>query len=267
MPYYFHEHRDIYFQHQALVTKEYIIPFIEDVFKISSDSHVLEIGCGEGGVLKAFTEERECNVVGVDLDNQKLELARKMLAEELAKGQAKFIHKNIYDPEFKEIFRDKFDLIILKDAIEHIPEQEKLLSYLHTFLKPDGVIFFAFPPWYMPFGGHQQMCKSFLKKVPYFHLLPTPLYRALLKVMHESPERINTLLHNKRTGITIERFERILRRTQYQTLKKQFFLFNPIYRYKFKIEPREQVWWMAKLPYIRDFFTTAVYYVVKPNKN
>ena len=263
MPYYFHEHRDIYFQHQRAVTSEYIIPFIEQVYRIKPGGTVLEIGCGEGGVLKAFTE-RGCRAVGVDLDAEKLQLAEQMFPEELARGQIEFINKNIYDPEFKDAFKGKFDLIVLKDAIEHIPEQQKLLSYLNTFLKSEGVIFFAFPPWYMPFGGHQQMCRSFLKKVPYFHLLPTFLYKGILKGMHESPGRIATLLHNKRTGITIERFERILRRTHYRILKKQFFLFNPIYRYKFHLQPKEQFAWLAALPYIRDFFTTAVYYVVKP---
>ena len=263
MPYYFHEHRDIYFQHQTAVTAEYIIPFIERVFKINPGSTVLEIGCGEGGVLKAFTE-RGCQATGVDLDAEKLELARQMFSDEIAKGQIEFIHKNIYDPEFKNAFKNKFDLIILKDAIEHIPEQETLLAYLNTFLKPDGVIFFAFPPWYMPFGGHQQMCRSFLKKTPYFHLLPAPVYKGLLKLMHESESRIQTLMHNKSTGITIERFERILRRTGYAVLEKQFFLFNPIYRYKFHLTPKKQYRWLAALPYVRDFFTTAVYYVVKP---
>ncbi len=263
MPYYFHEHREIYFQHQTAVTKEYIIPFIEQVFRIEPKRAVLEIGCGEGGVLKAFLD-RGCKATGVDLDAEKLALARRMFSAEIANGQIEFINKNIYDPDFKEAFKNKFDLIVLKDAIEHIPEQQKLLSYLHTFLKPKGVIFFAFPPWYMPFGGHQQMCRSFLKKTPYFHLLPMPVYKAILKLMRESDSRIQTLLHNKRTGITIERFERILRRTGYRVLQKEFFLFNPIYRYKFKLTPKKQYRWLTAFPYVRNFFTTAVYYVVEP---
>jgi len=192
MPYSFHDNRELYFQYQRDVTAEYIIPFIEKDFALSQKSRVLEIGCGEGGVLKAFTD-RGCHATGVDLNLQKLNLARSLMQTELSNGQIDFIHKNIYDAEFKVRFKAKFDLIILKDAIEHIPEQEKLLSYLHTFLASGGVVFFAFPPWYMPFGGHQQMCRSFLKKTPYFHLLPTFLYRAILKAAGEEQGSINSL--------------------------------------------------------------------------
>ncbi len=262
MPFQFHQDRIKYFDYQTRVTEEFIIPFLQPFVELNEQTHVLEIGCGEAGVLKAFTQ-RGCKAVGVDLAAEKLELAKHLMQEELKQGQLELINKNIYEESFKQAFQQRFDLILLKDVIEHIPQQEKLMSYLRTFLKPAGVIFFAFPPWFMPFGGHQQMCQSFLKKVPYFHLLPTPLYRALLKWAGESPSKIEALLNNKRTGITIERFERILKKLDYQILKKQFFLFNPIYRYKFGLEPKEQFAIVRSLPYLRDFLTTGVYYLVR----
>ncbi len=263
MPYDFHEDRKRYFDYQTNVTEKFIIPFIERSFQLKPEMHVLEIGCGEAGVLKAFVR-RGLTAVGVDLAAEKLELARQQMSEELQKGLIQFFNKNIYEESFKNEFKNQFDLIILKDVIEHIPEQERLLSYLHTFLKKDGVIFFAFPPWLMPFGGHQQMCRSFLKATPYFHLLPTPAYRAVLKLAGEAPAKIEALMANKQTGITIERFERILKKTGYRVLQKELYLFNPIYQYKFGIKPRRQLPILKHLPYLRDFFTTGIYYLVKP---
>ena len=75
-------------------------------------------------------------------------------------AKVEFLCQNIYEDAFLSRFKNQFDVIILKDVIEHVPEQEKFVPYLKNFLKPGGQIFFGFPPWYMPFGGHQQVCKN-----------------------------------------------------------------------------------------------------------
>jgi len=266
MPYAFHENRDIYFAHQAQTTERFIIPFIEEHYPVRPDTTVLEIGCAEAGVLKAFLD-RGCRATGVELVDAKLDKARQMLAEEIKGGRLILINKNIYEEEFKQQFRNQFDLIILKDVIEHIPEHHKLLAYLMTFLRPGGVIFFAFPPWYMPFGGHQQMCRNKLLSVmPYYHLLPGFLYKSLLKNFGEPSGTIEGLLANKRTGISIERFEKLVKQTGYRILSRRYYLFNPIYELKFGVKPREQVRWIAAVPFLRDFLTTGMYYLVKPVK-
>jgi len=263
MPYSFHKNREQYFFYQTTVTREFIIPFLNNYFEIKKNMQVLEIGCGEAGVLKAFTE-LGCLCTGVELAEEKLALARRMMQTEIEQGAVIFINKNIYDEDFEQEFKKRFDLVILKDVIEHIPDQQKLLSYLHTFLTNNGLIFFSFPPWQMPFGGHQQMCVGFLKKTPYFHLLPLPLYKAVLKIFNEPEGVVKSLMANKKTGISIERFERILKDSKYDIIFRKSFLLNPIYKYKFNLNPREQLKLINILPYIRNFLTTAMYYLVKP---
>ena len=55
------------------------------------------------------------------------------------------------------------------------------LTTLKILLKDKGQIFFGFPPWYMPFGGHQQVAhKKWTSKLPYYHILPMPIYKAIL---------------------------------------------------------------------------------------
>jgi len=262
MPYSFHDDRALYFEHQTETTKNYIVPFVNRHKPVVADMRVLEIGCGEGGVLKAFTE-LGCSCSGVELSDNKFAMASEMLANEIQIGQLELVHENIYVESFKTRFKGQFDLIILKDVIEHIPDQKKLMGYLHTFLRPTGVIFLSFPPWQMPFGGHQQMCKSILKKTPWFHLLPKSSYKWVLKQFNESESTIKGLMANKRTGISIGRFERILKREDYQTLDKIFYLINPIYKYKFNLEPQEQISFLSSLPYLRNFVTTAMYYLIQ----
>lgn len=251
------------FRQQEENSENYVMPFIEEAFTLRADMHVLEIGCGEGGVLLPFLR-RGCKCTGIDLVETRIELARGFLKEALENGSLRLIAKNIYDLDFLGEFKNSFDLIILKDAIEHIPDQDKLMGYLKQLLKPNGVIYIGFPPWYMPHGGHQQVCKSkLLSKLPYIHLLPKPFYKGLLKAYKEHERTIKELMEIKETGISIERFERILRHHHYTIIHKRFYLINPIYKYKFKWKPRVQNRFIARIPFFRNFVTTCVYYLVE----
>ncbi len=257
----FHADRKRYFDIQSANAEKYVLPFIETQFPILDHMRVLEIGCGEGGVLKPFIK-RGCETVGVEFDKTRIENGKEWLAEDIKTGKLSFVVKDIYDTDPEELC-GRFDIIILKDVIEHIHDQPKLLARLKDFLTPNGIIFFGFPPWQMPYGGHQQMCQKVLSKVPYFHLLPMPLYKVVLKLFREPQDVIDSLAEIKETGISIERFEKIVKQTGYQISGKIHYLLNPIYEYKFNLNPRKQNRLMKKIPYVRDFFTTCVYYVIK----
>jgi len=192
-------------------------------------------------------------------------LANEFLGTYVNSGQLRLITKNIYDVDFLGEFRNYFDLIILKDAIEHIPDQSKIIGYLKNLLTPGGQVYFGFPPWYMPHGGHQQICNGkMLSMMPYIHLLPRPLYRSLLKAGGEHDSTIQELMEIKDTGISIERFERIVRQQGFTVTRKQHYLINPIYKYKFGLQPRKQWGPVTYIPFFRNFVTTCVYYLVKP---
>ena len=71
------------------------------------------------------------------------------------------------------------------------------------------------------------------------------------------------MLEIKSTGISIERFEKIIKNSGLSIIAKKSFLFNPIYKYKFGLEVRSVAGIFSKIPYFRNFYTTAVYYIVK----
>ncbi len=261
--YHFHEDRDLYLEHQSLVSRESLIPWIEQARPLPARAEVLEIGCGEAGVLRPFFERR-CRATGVDLDAEKIGRARETFAEELSGGWLTLYDRSIYAPEFETLLDGRFDLIILKDAIEHLEDQEKMIGLLKRFLRPGGSIFIGFPPWHMPFGGHQQGCRSILGKTPWIHLLPMPLYRRVLEGFGESQEMIDYLMETKRNGISIGRFEKILARTRYEIVQRTLYLVNPIYEYKFGLRPMRQLRLIEALPVLREFATTGVYYLVEP---
>lgn len=259
----FHTDRKRYFDIQVMNAEKYVIPFIEEKFPVRPGMRVLEIGCGEGGVLKAFVN-KGCEGVGVELDTPRIDDAIKFLPDDMAKGKIRFVAKDIYLVDIEKDFSGRFDIIVLKDVIEHIHDQPKLIGWMKNFLNPGGIVFFGFPPWYMPFGGHQQMCRSKLSKLPYIHLLPRGIYRWILK---KKKEPVEALMEIRDTGISIERFEKICKKEGYVFLHKRHYLLNPIYEWKFGWKPRKQSGLIKAIPFFRNFLTTCVYYIIQPEKN
>ena len=255
----FHQDKRKYFEINIANVEKYILPFIEEKIAINPGMRVLEIGCGEGGVLKAFLD-RGMVGVGVELDEVRLKDARNWLATEIEEGKVKFISKNIYDTDVVKDLGGRFDIIVLKDVIEHIYDQPKLMAYMQSFLNEKGVIFFGFPPWQMPLGGHQQILKNkWLSKLPYYHLLPMPIYKKILKM---AKENVQEMVEIKETGISIEQFEKITKETGYEVINKKHYLINPIYKYKFGWKHKEQFRLVKNMKWVRNFFTTCVYYLI-----
>lgn len=261
----FEFHKDIqqYFNYQYRTSAEYIVPFVEPFINLKDELHVLEIGCAEAGVLKAFTDLKHL-CVGIELDENRTKNAIKLMDSEYKNNRIKFLSKNIYDIDLEKDIGHKFDLIILKDVIEHIHDQDKFMSIIGNFLKPNGKIFYSFPPWQMPFGGHQQICSNkFASLLPYYHLLPKAVYKLMLKAFGESQGAIDALLEIKETGISIERFENTVKKQGFKIVKRELFLFNPIYKYKFNLKVRKQAAVVGAIPVLRNFFTTCAYYLVE----
>ncbi len=260
--YEFHTDKSRYFDMQYRVTREFILPYLREHTKSKSWDRVLEIGCGEAGVLKCFVEEGSF-CTGIELSEARIASAEQFHAEALAKSRIEFVNRNIYDIQPEHDLGGRYDLVLLKDVIEHIPSQNEFLHLLPFFLREGGVVFFAFPPWQMPFGGHQQVCRSkVLSHLPYFHLLPAGLYRFVLRLFGESRETIAALMDIQRTGISIERFERYLKSSGFRIRAVRHYFFNPIYSFKFGIQPRVLPAILSAIPYLRDFITTSSYYIV-----
>ena len=254
-----HINKEKYFGEQEITAKKFVLPFIEYVMVINEKISILEIGCGEGGNLKPFLDIGCERVVGVDISKGRIENANKFFSNHPNKKNIEFVEADFYDIE--EL--GQFDLIITKDVLEHIHGQERFMQFVKKFLKPEGKFFLGFPPWHNPFGGHQQICESkVLSKLPFFHILPTSVYRFILKAFGESEAKIRGLLKVKETGITIERFEKILNQTGYKKDNRLFYFINPNYEVKFKLKPRKQLKLFSAIPYFRNFLITTCYYLV-----
>lgn len=251
--------REQYFNEQAYTTNKFVIPYIDERMPITPGLSVAEIGCGDGGNLKPFLD-LGCRVVGIDISDWKIVQAQKLFEHHPLKANLTLITKDIY--EIKDTHHYKFDLIILRDTLEHIPNQDLFLEHLKLFLKPNGKVFIAFPPWRMPFGGHQQMCRSkFLSVLPSFHIFPNILYRSMLKVFGEPQDSINGMMEVKGTKISIQKFHHLVGKRHYKIEKQTYYLINPNYEVKFKLKPIKLPL-LLNIPFLRDFFTTTLYAII-----
>lgn len=254
-----HTNKEQYFNEQGQTTAKYVIPYLKSIIGVNESTSILEIGCGEGGNLKPFLDVGCSRIVGVDLSKNKIDHAIQFFSDHPNKNKIKFIEGNIYDMENI----GQFNIILTRDVLEHIHDQERFMYFVKKFMKPESKFFLGFPPWHNPFGGHQQICASkLLSKLPFFHILPKPIYKLLLKAFKENNNTIEALMEIKDTRITIDRFERILKNTGYKKDKRTFYFINPNYEVKFGLKPRKQIKLFTSLPFVRNFIITAAYYII-----
>lgn len=245
-----------YFQEQSYTTKKYVIPYINKTVPITSDLTIAEVGCGEGGNLKPFLD-LGCKVIGIDIAENKISNAKKIFCNHSQRNNLTLIAENFYKVKPDEF--SPFDLIILRDTLEHIHDQDAFFEHIRKFIKPTGKLFLAFPPWRMPFGGHQHMCEShLLSKIPYIHLLPNTFYVGLLKLVGEENAKIEGLLEVKETRLSIIQFKNIVKKRNFVIDSEVFYMINPNYDIKYRLKPIELPW-ILNIPVIKDFFVTTYY--------
>jgi SAM-dependent methyltransferase len=100
---------------------------------------VLDLACGLGGYALALRDSG-ARVVGVDYDPP-TELANIPLLKA--------------DALQLPLASETFDVVICASLIEHVPDPARLLEEVRRILRPGGMAYLSFPPFYTPIGGHQ----------------------------------------------------------------------------------------------------------------
>ncbi|AOY75534.1 glycosyltransferase [Clostridium formicaceticum] len=105
---------------------------------VGYNKHVLDIGCATGYMAEVLEKHFNCDVVGIEID------------QEAAKVAAKFCKKvivgNIEELNLsKELDKCQFDVIIFSDVLEHLKNPWEVLSQIKGFLKRDGYIVASIP--------------------------------------------------------------------------------------------------------------------------
>ena len=246
-----------YWEYQAHYAREILLPQLAEWGWEPAGKRVLEVGCSEAGILQAFADAG-ADVTGVEISAQRVEAA---LA--LQKTAFPVLENDICDASGIHKLNGPFDLVILRDVIEHLFDRDSALTNLSSVLSEQGRILVTFPPWFMPFGGHQQVLKTFLRKVPWLHLIPLPLYKRLVWWgVKGSRSLYNDLLNTRSTGLTITAFRKLIKRTGYALDQEIRWLVNPAYTVKFGLAARKAEI-VGRIPVLNELVVTSIYALLR----
>ena len=129
---------------------------IGEKFKFG-DARVLEFGCGHGALAIGVAEAGAADVLGVDLDEERVAFASRKVRDQYPEllGKIAFSTEDIRSLMPGE----PFDYIVSKDTLEHVVEDlPGIADHLHRLLKPNGKLIVGFSPlYYSPFGDHGRL--------------------------------------------------------------------------------------------------------------
>ena len=252
--------RERYFSELAETSERYYLDYLRKFKPFGDGTRVVEVGCGEGGNLLPFARSG-CEVVGVDISRGKIENAIRFFKERGAEGLFRCV--DFLDDELQD---GMFDIVIAKDIMEHIAPEKKVqfLRRVQLLLRPNGIAFFGFPAWQMPFGGHQQTCRKWIcAHLPWTHLLPEKAYRSFLSRSGEDAGHIEELMEIRECRMSVELFERLCSATGFQVLDRTLWLVNPHYRAKFGLIPLQLRLGLDRTPHLRNYLSTSCFYILR----
>lgn len=234
--------RQAYLEYQSRIGDYYLHHFVAPY---TTGKRVLDIGCGEGGVLAPFSSAGyECT--GLEYSFDRVEFARSKSSSNI-----KFINDSI-----EQFTTDqRFDVILMLDVIEHLVNKTAALQNIKRLLAPEGIVVISFPPFRSVFGGHQQVMRSFLKFIPYVHLLPQKIYRLLLQRIEK--ENFESHWRNYQTGITIKQFEQLIQQVDFKIVKQLNYLVRPRQAFRFGLKIKEN-----RFKLLKEYLTTGVVYIL-----
>lgn len=233
-----------HFYEQKEFTKKYLLPYFQKSIKDFHRLEVLEIGCAEGGLLEVL-RELGMSAMGVELSAERIEIAKAQNPE------LNIIQGDVTDPKLPELIGRKFDLIIMREVIEHVHDKYSAFDNLDLLLNSNGYLFISFPPKYSPFAGHQQIARSLLKIIPYIHLFPAAIVKLIAKFLSEKEDYVDEIKLHYSTGMEIAKFETLCMLKKFIPVKKELFLFRPIYGYRYGLPKLK----LPDIRFFREFYT------------
>jgi len=247
-----------YFEYQRRVAHEVVIPWLAN--RVSLDgAQVGDFGAHHGGTLEALRDWG-----GVE-GATGFELSPELVAASPFLPDGRF-RLEVADVMALKPHEYAFDLVILHDVLEHIPDTLDALVAVRHSLESGGRVFVSFPPYYSGYGGHQQLAAGAARVVPFVHLLPAPLFFRLSRpgsqeYMSEQGA-LDDMVSVRHTKLTISKAERAFARAGFAVLDRELFVVRPEYTIRYGMNVRSAAW-LGSVRGVREMIVNGAFYLLQ----
>jgi len=126
---------------------------------------VLDLGSGFGSQAVQYAEAGAASVRGVEVEVDKVIYSRRF-AEKM--GVADIVSFVVGKGEELPLPSSSFDLVTMDDVLEHVIKPAAVLHECYRVLRPGGVLYAKFPPYYCVHGGSH--FHGYMTRVPGLNL-------------------------------------------------------------------------------------------------
>ncbi|HSW85269.1 MAG TPA: class I SAM-dependent methyltransferase [Candidatus Saccharimonadales bacterium] len=103
---------------------------------ISTNQKVIDIGCSSGNFGAELHKQKNCVVDGIEIDDADVKLAQSKIRK---------VYKLNVETDDLSVIKDKYDVVLMMDVIEHLARPAETLEKISRLLKPDGKLIFSVP--------------------------------------------------------------------------------------------------------------------------
>jgi SAM-dependent methyltransferase len=216
-----------------------------------SDGRVLDLGCGHGALSIEIAEAGAMEVVGLDLDSERVAFAQINLDQRYPqlKDRVTFLDQDV----LTRTETGYYDYVISKDSFEHIENLKEITDKIASLLKDGGKLIVGFSPlYYSPFGDHGR----FLIPGPWLPVI-FPEWLLLAWISLRRRQRVRSVSDLALNKLTPEAFRNLFHDPQWMILSLKY------NRGKKRLMPL-----MARLrrwSFLERYFTVNIYAILQHN--
>jgi ubiquinone/menaquinone biosynthesis C-methylase UbiE len=203
---------------------------------------ILEIGCGDGQTSYLFAMNNAAKVIGSDIStfyiknaaktpcskkkfyqqNQSMKKLREKVAMTVFSNDRKLNNVNFIEDDIcsSKIASSSCDYIFSWEVLEHLKDPEKAFAQMSRILKPNGIMFHEYNPFFAINGGHSACTLDF----PWGHvrLDAKDFIRYINEVRSEEKEVAKNFYESCLNRMTITDLHQIIKKTGFENLSQIF---------------------------------------------